>query len=411
MPRIARELSALEVKRLSRPGFHNVGGATGLLLKVSPTGAKSWVLRIVVGDKRRDVGLGAFHDVPLARAREKARSIRESVRDEGVDPIAERKKLRDALRAEVAKAKTFDECARLLVEMKAAELSNPKHLQQWQNTLATYASPVIGALPVDKVELGHITQILEPIWVAKTETATRLRQRIEHVLDYAAVKGWRSGGNPAAWRGNLDKVLAKPAKLKKVQHHRALPIDAMPAFMADLRRRDGMAARCLEWVVLTACRSGEARGATWQEIDVANRLWVVPPERTKTRKPHRVPLTDEALALLEALPRRAGSDLVFWSGRGGQLSDMALSAVMRRMGAEAVPHGARSTFRDWCSERTAYPREVAEMALGHAIGDKVEAAYRRGELLEKRRRMMADWCRFLATPRPAGEVVSLRSAG
>ncbi len=410
MPRIARELSALEVKRLSRPGFHPVGGATGLLLKVSPTGAKSWVLRITIGDKRRDMGLGAVRDVPLAMARQKARETRDRVRDGG-DPIAERKALRDALRAEAAKLVSFDECARRVVAMKAQELSNPKHLAQWQATLATYASPVIGDLPVDKVELGHVTQILTPLWTTKTETATRLRQRIEAVLDYATVHGLRSGPNPAAWRGNLDKVMAKPSRLKKVRHHRALPIDELPAFVADLRQREGMAAKCLEWVVLTACRSGEARGARWQEIDLANRLWVVPAERTKTSKVHRVPLSDEAVALLESLPRMATSDLVFWAPRGGQMSDMTMAAVMKRMGVDAVPHGMRSTFRDWCSERTAYPRDVAEMALGHAIGDKVEAAYRRGELLEKRRRMMADWSAFVSTPRPAGEVVPLRGAG
>jgi integrase len=249
--------------------------------------------------------------------------------------------------------------------------------------------------------------VLSPIWTTKTETATRLRQRIEAVLDYATVHGLRSGPNPAAWKGNLDKVLAKPAKLKKVQHHRALPIDEMPAFVDALRQREGMLARCLEFVVLTACRSGEARGARWSEIDLAAKLWTIPPERMKAGKPHRVPLSAEALAVLEALPRIAGTDLVFPAPRGGQLSDMALLAVMRRMGVDAVPHGMRSTFRDWCSERTAYPRDVAEMALAHAIGDKVEAAYRRGELLEKRRRMMADWASFVTGPLPSAGVVEL----
>ena len=408
MPKVARELSALEVRRLTKPGLHAVGGATGLHLQVSETGARSWTLRIKIGDKRRDLGLGAFRDVPLAKAREKAREKREEI-GKGIDPIAEKRALRARLAAAAAKAVTFDQCAARVVEMKRAEFKSPKHAAQWPATLATYASPVIGSLPVDEIELGHISEVLNPIWTTKTETATRLRQRIEAVLDYATAHGLRSGPNPAAWKGNLDKVLAKPAKLKKVQHHRALPIDEMPAFMAELRQREGTGARCLEFVVLTACRSGEARGARWSEIDLSAKLWTIPPERMKAGKPHRVPLSAEALALLEALPRIAGTDLVFPAPRGGQLSDMALLAVMRRMGVDAVPHGARSTFRDWCSERTAYPRDVAEMALAHTIGDKVEAANRRGDLMDKRRRLMAEWAAFCRTPRPAGEVVELAS--
>ena len=408
MPKVARELSALEVRRLTKPGLHAVGGATGLHLQVSETGARSWTLRIKIGDKRRDLGLGAFRDVPLAKAREKAREKREAI-GKGIDPLAEKRALRARLAAAAAKAVTFDQCAARVVEMKRAEFKSPKHAAQWPTTLATYASPVIGSLPVDEIELGHISEVLNPIWTTKTETATRLRQRIEAVLDYATVHGLRSGPNPATWKGNLDKVLAKPAKLKKVQHHPALPIDEMPAFVAALRQRDGVAARCLEFVVLTACRSGEARGARWSEIDLATKLWTVPPERMKAGKPHRVPLSAQALALLEALPRMAGTDLVFPAPRGGQLSDMSLLAVMRRMGVDAVPHGMRSTFRDWCSERTAYPRDVAEMALAHAISDKVEAAYRRGDLMEKRRRMMAEWATFCTIPRPAGEVVALAS--
>lgn len=406
MPKRARELSPIEVRRLTLPGFHAVGGATGLYLQVTESGARSWVLRIKIGDKRRDIGLGSFVDVPLARAREKARETREQI-ERGVDPIAERRAARATLRAAAAKLVTFDEIARRVVEMKRQEFKNAKHAQQWAATLATYASPVIGRLPVDKVELGHVTEILSPIWSTKTETATRLRQRIEAVLDHAIARGLRPGPNPARWKANLDAILPKPAKLKRVQHHRALPIDEMPGFLAELQKREGMAARCLEFVILTACRSGEARGACWAEIDFQARLWTIPAERMKSGRQHRVPLSAEAVALLEALPRIACTDLVFPAPRGGQLSDMALLAVMRRMGVDAVPHGARSSFRDWCAERTAYPRDVAEQALAHAIGDKVEAAYRRGDLLEKRRRMMQDWATFVSTPRPAGEVVPL----
>jgi integrase len=409
MPKVAHELSPLEVRRLTSPGFHAVGGATGLYLQVSDSGARSWVLRIKIGDKRRDLGLGSFADVPLARAREKAREKREEI-GRGRRPHHGRARGTAALRAAAAKLVTFDECARRVVAMKAVEFKNAKHAAQWPSTLETYASPVVGKLPVAAIELGHITEILAPIWTTKTETATRLRGRLETVLDYATVHGLRSGSNPARWKGNLDAVLPKPAKLKRVQHHRALAIDEMPAFVAELRRRDGIAARCLEWVVLTACRSGEARGARWSEIDVKARLWTIPGQRMKAGKSHRVPLSAEALALLDALPRMAGTDLVFPAPRGGQLSDMALLAVMRRMGVDAVPHGARSTFRDWCSERTAYPRDVAEMALAHTIGDKVEAAYRRGDLMEKRRRMMEDWARFCEMPRPQGKIVELAQA-
>jgi hypothetical protein len=285
MPRIARELSALEVRRLDRPGLWAVGGATGLHLQVTPTGARSWVLRVKVGDRRRDIGLGPFRDVPLARARERARELREAIQN-GVDPLAERQEARARLKADTAKSVTFDEVAARVVAMKRQEFKNGKHAAQWPATLGTYASPVIGALPVDKVELGHVTEILLPIWTTKTETASRLRQRLEAVLDYATVHGLRSGPNPATWKGNLDKVLPKPSRVRKVEHHRALPIDEMPGFLADLRQRDGMAARCLEFVVMTACRSGEARGARWSEIDLQGAVWAVPASRMKSGRPH-----------------------------------------------------------------------------------------------------------------------------
>ena len=328
---------------------------------------------------------------------------------QGVDPVAERRAAKAALMAAAARSVTFDECARRVVEMKRQEFKNAKHAAQWPATLATYASPVIGKLPVDEIELGHITEVLTPIWQAKTETATRLRQRIEAVLDYATVHGLRNGANPARWKGNLDAVLPKPSKLKKVQHHRALPIDAMPGFIADLKLRDGMAARCLEFVILTACRSGEARGACWPEIDLDAGVWTIPAERMKAGKAHKVPLSDEALALLQGLPRLADSDLIFFAPRGGQMSDMTLLAVLRRMAVNAVPHGFRSTFRDWCAERTNYPQHVAEMALAHTIGDKVEAAYRRGDLMEKRRRLMQEWARFCGGHREAGQVLEIRA--
>lgn len=410
MPKIARELSAIEVKRLaSKPGFHPVGGVPGLALNVTATGAASWILRAMCAGRRRDYGLGGFPGVKLAQARQTARDYRAMIR-KGVDPADERQAAVDALRAAKGKRRTFRQATEAFLKRKTPEFKNGKHALQWRATLETYAYPVIGNLPVDAIEIGHINRILDPIWSTKTETAKRLRARIESVLAYAAAKGYRSGDNPARWRGNLDAVMPKPGKLTKVRHHAALPVDELPGFMSELRQRDGMGARALEFAVLTAARSGEVRGATWAEIDLRAKVWTVPGERMKAGEPHRVPLTPAALAILEAVPRLEGSNYVFPAARGGMLSDMTLSAVTRRMKVDAVPHGiARSTFRDWCSERTNYPREVAEKALAHAIENKTEAAYRRGDLLGKRRRLMAEWAKFCETvPKDAATVTPIR---
>lgn len=405
MPRKARELKALEVARLAEQGFHSVGGVAGLHLRINEAGARNWILRAMVGGKRRDIGLGGFPDVPLALARDKARTTREKI-EQGIDPVLERRSSRQALLTAV----TFDEAAARFIEAKSPEWSNPKHRAQWKATLDTYASPRIGALPVDRVELPHVLEILSPIWTTKTETASRVRMRVESVLAWATASGYRSGDNPARWKGNLDVLLAKPSKVKKVEHHAALAIDALPAFVADLRARDGVAARALEFLILTATRSGEVRGATWDEFDLKSGVWVIPGERMKAGKEHRVPLCARALALVKEQPQMAGSPYVFSAPRGGQLSDMTLSAVMRRMEVDAVPHGFRSTFRDWCSERTAYPRDVAEMALAHTIQNKTEAAYRRGDLYDKRVNMMKDWQRFIDTPAKNANVFNLRRA-
>ncbi|MBL8454248.1 MAG: site-specific integrase, partial [Zoogloea sp.] len=262
---------------------------------------------------------------------------------------------------------------------------------------------------VGDVALPHVLKILEPIWTSKTETASRLRGRIESVLDWATVRGYRTGDNPARWKGHLDKILPAPGKVSKVEHHEAVAVEAIGAFLHALRRKEGMAARALEFLIFTATRSGEVRGATWSEIDLEGRTWTIPPERMKGKKEHRVPLSDQALSLLAGLPRFAGTDLVFPSPRNKVMSDMTLTALMRRMKREEVPHGFRSTFRDWAAERTNYPREVAEMALAHIIGDKVEAAYRRGDLFEKRARMMAEWASFCEMVAPTGTIVPLRS--
>lgn len=409
MPKKARELSALEVGRLKTPGLFAVGGVPGLQLQVSPTGARTWVLRVMVAGKRRDMGLGSYPAVPLALAREKAREARGAI-EQGTDPIAERAAARSVLAAQRGAQITFEKAARQFITAKSPEWKNVKHGQQWTNTLETYAFPTVGELQVCDITLTHILKILEPIWATKTETATRLRGRLEQVLDWATVRGYRHGDNPARWRGHLDKLLAKPEKVTKVEHHPALLIDAMGGFTRDLRQRHGITARALEVLVLTAARSGEIRGATWTEIDLDAATWTIPAERMKAGKEHRVPLSGRVLEILRALPRLAGNDLVFPAPRGGVLSDMSLTAVTRRMQVEAVPHGFRSTFRDWAAERTNYPRDVAEMALAHTIGDKVEAAYRRGDLFDKRRRMMEEWAKFCDTITPVGNVVPIKKA-
>ena len=418
MPLKSKELTPIELKRLVEPGRYAVGGVAGLYLVVKPTGAKSWVFRYALPithtskagrpfAARRDAGLGGYPDVTLAQAREKARTIREQLVN-GIDPVQARREARAARVASEAKALTFDQATKKLLASKAPEFSNPKHRQQWANTLERYASPLLGFLPVDQIELAHVVSVLEPIWAEKTETATRLRGRIESVLAWATVSGFRSGDNPARWKGNLDAILPKPGKLKNVQHHKALPIAEMHAFMEALRKREGVAARALEFAILTAARSGEVRAAVWSEIDLEAKIWTVPAERMKAGREHIVPLCDDAIRLLNGLPRHEGCAFVFASPRLGQLSDMTLSAVLRRMKVDAVPHGFRSTFRDWVSELTAYPHEVAEMALAHAIPSSVERAYRRGDLLTKRRRLMDDWARFIDTPATTADVTPIR---
>lgn len=415
MPRIAKELGPLDVKRLTAAGFHSVGGVAGLMLQVSPAGTKSWLMRVTVGTRRSEIGLGSYPGVGLALARQKAQQTRDDIA-KGIDPVLQRAEARQNIIEQQIEAKaldwTFRRCAEAYVKAKAPGWRNAKHATQWTNTLATYAYPTIGAVLVRNVTITHITTIIEPHWATKNETINRVRNRIELVLDWATVRKLRTGDNPARWKGNLDKLLADRNIVGAVTGHRALPAGALYGFMQALQAVPGTSARCLEFVVLLACRSGEARLATWDEIDMVSRTWAIPGQRMKSGRPHNVPLSTEAVALLEALPRMEGTTLVFPGAKAGKpLSDMSLTAVMRRMEVDAVPHGFRASFSSWCASSTAYPSEVREMALAHAIGDGTVAAYQRSDLFEKRRNLMADWAKFLHTAPVVGDnVVSLHRA-
>jgi integrase len=409
MPKRMAEKRGFELSKLVKPGLHAIGGVPGLYLNVANKNARSWILRLTVAGKRREMGLGPYPEITHVQAKEKAKAAREAVR-QGIDPIDQARKARSLLAADRAGQLAFDDCAAAYIQAHAAGWRNVKHGDQWKNTLATYASPVIGKLLVRDVETAHVVKILSPIWATKTETASRVRGRIERVLGWATTSGYRSGENPARWHGHLENLLPKQSQVTTVEHHAAHPWRTVGAFMAVLRQQASTGAKALEFVILTAARSGEVRGATWSEVDLHEALWTIPATRMKAKAEHQVPLSKPALALLRALPRMAGTDLVFPSGKLAPLSDMTLSAVLRRMKIDATPHGFRSTFRDWCSESTNYPREVAEKSLAHAIPSAIEAAYRRGTLLEKRRRLMAEWATYCGRIPVAAPVTSINAA-
>lgn len=407
MARTVEKLTAAAVSRAKIPGYY--GDGAGLYLQVSSTGTKSWIFRYSRGGKERQMGLGPLHTVSLAEAREAARGCR-SILLAGGDPLEKRKaeQLVDAL--ERARAVTFDDCATSYITAHRDSWKNAKHAAQWASTMATYASPVIGTLPVASIDTALIVKVLEPIWTIKTETATRVRSRIENILDWATVSKFRTGENPARWRGHLENLLADPSKVAKVSHHAALPWQEIGGFMAELRHREGVAARAVEFCILTAARSGETRGARWSEIDLDAAVWTVPAERMKAGREHRVPLSTAAVELLKAMPDVG--EHIFPGQRGdAPLSDMSLTAVLRRMDrSDITVHGFRSTFRDWCAESVAnsFPREVCEHALAHSLPDKVEAAYRRGDLIEKRKVLMQVWADYCAKPAVSASVAPIR---
>ena len=411
MPKKAKNLTAIEVKRLTKAGRHAVGTISGLLLDVKDTGVKSWILRTMIAERRRSIGLGPYPEVSLSIAHEKARAAKALI-ENGVDPIEERKARKISLKKKSMQTLSFSEAALQCHKKKALEFSSAKHIDDWISSINRYADPIIGDLPVSEIDLPEILAVLKPIWTEKTETANRLRLRIEQVLNWATVSGYRTGENPARWAGHLSEILPKPNKIKKKVHFKALPYKDIGAFMVELRRREAMTAMALEWIILTACRSGEVRGATWDEIDIKNQVWIIPAERMKMKQEHRVPLCRDAIKLLEDLPGFEGSNYLFTAARGGPLSDMSISMLCRRMKVEAVPHGFRSTFKDWCSETTSYPDMVSEMALAHGISNEVQAAYRRGDLFEKRRKLMDAWMDFCNTVQTeAGDnVTSIRGA-
>jgi integrase len=389
-----------------KPGMHADG--LGLYLAVSTSGSASWIYRYKLNKHSHDMGLGSLDQLTLAEARELADITRRKVRD-GKDPIQERKsaKLADSLNR--SKSLTFRECALAYIQAHQAGWSNAVHAKQWPTSLERYAYLAIGDLPTDAIDLGLVLKVLEPIWSTKPETASRVRGRIESVLDWATVRGYRTGENPARWRGHLENLLPKKTKVRAVDHHAALPYSEIAAFMVELRQREGIAARALEFAILTAARAGEVGGARWNEIEMASRLWLVPASRMKARKDHRVPLCDEAMAILERMTEIRQGDLIFPSRYGRSLGAFRMLLVAQKIaGPHVTTHGFRSTFRDWCAERSSFPHEVAEMALGHTVGDAVERAYRRGDLFEKRRQLAEAWARYCATPQAEARVVSIR---
>ena len=422
MPKKAKELSALSVAKIKGNGRHAVGGVNGLHLRIV-NDSRAWVLRVVVGQRfdengkqqlhRRDIGLGSYPEVSLAEARAKAHEIKAQIRN-GNDPIKQKQDQLQALRIQKLRNRTFRECAQIVIANKSRELKNQKHIAQWSTTLETYIYPTLGDINIGTITKVDIAEVLRPIWIEKNETAKRIRGRIEAIFDYAKAMEYFEGDNPAEWKGNLEPILGN---LKQESRpHPSLPYDQIATFVQHLRQKDGISPKALEFAILTACRSGEIFGATWQEIDLKNKVWTIPKERMKAEKEHRVPLSEPAIELLKSIQTDTRSQsYIFPAPRtGSMLSDMSLTALIKRMHEQKLKkhglgyidpkqnrvittHGFRSTFRDWSADKTDYPREVCEHVLAHKLPDEVEAAYLRGAYLEKRKSLMADWVEFCTT--------------
>jgi integrase len=402
------KLTALDVTRAKGPAVLHDGG--GLYLRVSANEAKSWVFRFQLDGRRRDMGLGPFPDISLAEARQRAGEHRKQ-RHDGIDPIASKAAQRQAQRLDAARTMTFEKCAEAHIAAHKAGWRDGKSEAQWRQSLTDYVFPVFGALSVQAIDVGLVMKALEPIWTVKPETASRVRGRVESILDWATARGYRRGENPARWRAHLENLLPKKSKVRRVKHHAALPYPELGSFMSELREREGVPARALEFAILTAARTGEVIGARWEEIAVAERVWIIPIERMKAGKEHRVPLSDAALAVVDKMAEIRQDDFVFPGIRAGRpIGKLSFFLVLRRIGrGDLTAHGFRSTFRDWAAESTAFPTEVAGMALAHSVGDAVERAYRRGDMFTKRKLLMDAWAGFCDGGPADGEVVPIRA--
>jgi len=405
MWRTLHRLSAVKVEKLRRQGLHADGG--GLYLRVAGR-SKTWVFRYKTAGRLRDMGLGGTHTLSLAKAREIAREQRE-LRLQGIDPIERRRATIAARRVADASAITFKDCGEAYIAAHEDGWHNAKHRQQWSNTLTQHVYPTIGNLPVSTIDTGLVMRVIEPLWKTVPETASRVRGRIESILDWARVRGYRIGENPARWRGHLDHLLPKTSRIRQVAHHSALPYAEIASFMAKLRQETGIAAHAIEFLILTAARLGEVLGATWSEIDLHDRVWIVPAARMKGGREHRVPLTEAAAAVLGRMHNIRRGDFVFAGAREGRpVAPITVLTLAKEITSGTTLHGFRSTFRDWAADQTNYPNHVVEQALAHAIPNAVEAAYRRGDLFEKRRRLMDAWAEFCGKPQGAAKVMALR---
>ena len=402
MPKLVKALSAIEVKRLINPGFHAVGTIPGLCLSITKKGTKSWVLRTSYGEDRRKIGLGGYPTVTLSNAIEKARQLKVDI-DNGIDPISAKKASKSRLIAERAKAKTFEECAEMFLATRT--FTNVKHGKQWESTLKTYAYPHIGSMLINEIGIANIKAILDPIWKKKTETASRVQGRIKSIIDYAIVSGYREKANPAIWDGFLDSIYQSPKKLKVIEHIDSMPYSNVYNFLQSLRKHDVISAKALEFLILTAVRSDSVRSATWEQIDLKNKIWIVPRAFTKTKKrDHTVPLSTQAISLLKSLKILKGTSYIFPSATLKKMSDSTISKLMREMRSRkeftgvGVPHGFRATFSTWRLEKTNYSQELGELSLMHEVGDSVYQAYQRSDGLEKRRSIMQAWSNFINKP-------------